>query len=103
MSRMESQLDSNFDIVQAQAFAMTLPMLSRIDAERLYDKADNRLRVLAYDTIESAYRPAYDAEAIAGQSFDEVYPEPPGLEAHRIRMAQIAQQRAASQINREQK
>jgi hypothetical protein len=103
MSRMESQLDVDFEIVEAWAFVSTMAMLNPSDAEHLYDRADNHLRVISYDAIADIYRAAYDESGEERRSFDEVFPEPPGLEAQRIRAARIAQERAARALNQEQK
>jgi hypothetical protein len=101
--RME-QLPKEFDVVAGYAFLRAIQMVGRADAERLYDAAPNRVKRYAYDALRTQYGGVYEKEAeTGGRTFDQVFPEPPGMAEHRAREAQRAQQQAQEQLQKQQR
>ncbi|MFO0836316.1 MAG: hypothetical protein U0638_15215 [Phycisphaerales bacterium] len=85
-SRME-MMDKDFGVVAGVVFAQLCAIVPREQAEALYSRAPDDLRVYAYDLLVDRYKKQMTEEvAKGGQEFDLVFPEPPLLEQHRARM-----------------
>jgi hypothetical protein len=82
--RME-YMDRDFSFVAGTALANMIGVFGPDEAERIYDYTPEDLRRYAYDAIDQRFRQAYEQLAAAELSrpFDEVFPEPAGMEAHR--------------------
>ena len=94
-ARMEF-MDRDFTFVAGTALANMIGMFNPEEAERIYDYAPEDLRRYAYDAIETRYRPYFDelARQNMGRPFDEVFPEPNGMELHRAMIARKQQERS---------
>jgi len=100
-ARLESYMSRDFSEVAGLVFNLFLGVLSIDDAERLYGRADDGLKLYAYDALAQRFRESLDqAGAAGGRKFDLVFPPPPGLEAFReaIRQRQEAADREAPAV-----
>lgn len=93
--RME-YMDRDFSFVAGIALANMIGGFGPDEAERIYDYTPEDLRRYAFDAIEQRFRPAYEQLAAAGLSrpFEEVFPEPAGMEQHRAMLARKFQERS---------
>lgn len=93
-ARMEF-MDRDFSFVAGTALANMISFFGPDEAEQVYDYAPEDLRRYAYDAIVTRFKQTFDEAAAAGFSrpFDQVYPEPPGMEEHRALIARKLQQR----------
>ncbi len=103
-ARMEF-MDRDFSFVAGTALANMIGVFGPQEAEQVYDYTPEDLRRYAYDAIDRQFRRWYDQMAAANLSrpFDEVFPEPPGMEEHRAmvqRKQQERQQRGVQGIGR---
>lgn len=70
------------------------------DAQAIYFSAPDELRVWVYDALVESYKPQIDAEAkIGGKPFDELFPEPEGLQKHREYLARELEKRRKQSTN----
>jgi hypothetical protein len=87
-------LDRDFRIVAGQHFSKLIGVLSLDDAETVYDGAPEDLRRYAYDTIAYRFKGPIDADQTAGgRSFDQIFPEPPGMAEFRVEYERMLQER----------
>ena len=101
--RME-QLPKEWGVVEGYAFLQALAIVGRADAERLYDAAPTRVKRYAYDALRTQFGEVYQQEAAAGgRTFEEVFPEPPGMEQHRLEEATRRAQREQGQLKKQQR
>ena len=97
-----AQLSGDFEVVAGQEFAAMVSILDPDDAEKVYDAAPDslNLRQYAYDILSRNFKTWMDevAKAGAGRPFEKVFMEPPGMDAHRAKMAALmkAQQQGPS-------
>lgn len=98
-------LDPDFRIVAGDAFARIVQMLEIDDASSMFQRAPAALQQFAYDFLAAAWKPEIDklAEAGAGKPFEQLFPEPPGMAAHRAWLGQVAAERAAKRIDLERR
>lgn len=95
LSRMDV-LDPDFRLVAGGFFAQFCTFLTLDDAERLYNNAPNDLKLFAYDVLKDMYKEVVDADTQhGGRPFNQVFPEPQGIEEHRRQMDLL--QKAKSQ------
>lgn len=104
-ARME-YMDRDFTFVAGIALSNMIGALGPEEAEILYTYTPEDLRRYAYQAIEQRFRPGMDELAKAGmvEPFDVIFPEPPGMEAHRARVEQKLidrQQRGVQGIGRD--
>lgn len=90
-----AQMHPEFPVLAGQEFGALLTMLDLDDAERLFDNAPRDLRVWGYDILRIRFQQGMnEVVEFGGRKFEDVFPEPPGLEQHRERMRRLdAQQR----------
>ncbi|MCC6228205.1 MAG: hypothetical protein IT432_03155 [Phycisphaerales bacterium] len=101
-SRME-MMDKDFGVVAGIVFAQLCSIVPREEAEALYARAPEDLRVYAFDLLVERYKKEIDAEvAKGGKPFDVIYPEPALMAEHRAKMEQQAAQMRAIQEKMQQ-
>lgn len=92
-----AQMDPDFKMVLGQEFAAMLGHEVELeDAETLYDRAPDDMRVFGYDVLVERYRPVIDElvkRIPKARAFNQIFPEPRGMAEHRAMM----QQRQAQQ------
>lgn len=82
-ARME-QMPRDFRIVAGDVFMKVIMAMDLDDATRMYRSAPEDLRRYAYDPLVEAYKGYYDRFAQqTGVSFEQAFPEPPGMIEHR--------------------
>lgn len=85
-ARMEL-MDRDFGVVAGVVFAQLCSIVPREQAEALYARAPDDLRVYAFDLLVARFKKDMDAEvAKGGKAFDLVFPEPPLMAQHRQKM-----------------
>jgi len=104
-ARME-YMDRDFTFVAGIALSNMIGALGPEEAEILYTYTPEDLRRYAYQAIEQRFRPGMEELAKAGlvEPFDVIFPEPPGMDAHRARVEQKLlerQQRGVQGIGRD--
>lgn len=94
-ARMEF-MDRDFTFEAGITLAGVIGVLGLDEAEMLYSYAPEDLRRYAYDTIRDRFGTGIDemAELNISEPFDVLFPEPPGMEAHRARIAAKLEQRS---------
>lgn len=105
--RME-QLDSSFPIAAGTMYVQFIMGLSLDDAESVYRRTPNDLRLFAYDALQNQYRAVMTEEETKAKAsgdntvrgFDIIFPQPEGIEAHRAEMAREFAERNKSLENR---
>lgn len=82
-------MDRDFTFVAGLVLTNVVGMLGPEEAETLYNATPEDLRRYAYDAIDTRFRQGITYMAQNGDSepFDILFPEPPGMEAHRARIA----------------
>jgi hypothetical protein len=99
--RME-QLDSDFRLAAGNMFVQFIMTMGLDEAESVYRRAPNDLKLFAYDALQEQYRPMIDEEVrqakasgdeAKARAFDIVFPAPEGLEAHRAEMRRLLESR----------
>ena len=87
-------MDRDFTFVAGLVLTNVIGMLGPEEAEILYGYAPDDLKRYAYDAIEMRFRPALEQIAAEGDgvAFEIMFPEPPGMEAHREFIARKLQQ-----------
>jgi hypothetical protein len=89
-----AQMDPDFGVVVGTEFAALISQLDLDDAERIYDNVENEVRVFGYDALIERFKGALDEQQKnGGRGFAQIFPEPPGLAAHRARMDAMAKKR----------
>lgn len=104
-ARMGDLVDSLERSVEiAIANIMTDPTIPLVDRLTIYNKLPEDQRAMAYDAARERMEAEFNASPLAlAAAFTSVFPEPPGLEAYRLRQAELAQQReAATRARQEQ-
>jgi hypothetical protein len=88
-----AQIDPNFPVLAGSEFAALMMQLNLDDAERLFDRADDALKVWAYDLIKERFGYTLDQLAAqGGRPFEKVFPEPKGMAEHRQYVQQHAKE-----------
>ncbi|NUQ53339.1 MAG: hypothetical protein HUU19_11665 [Phycisphaerales bacterium] len=91
-ARME-MMDKDFGVVAGVVFAQLCAIVPREQAEALYARAPDDLRVYAFDLLVERYKEEIAGEvAKGGKPFDELFPEPPLIAEHRAKMEEKAAQ-----------
>lgn len=92
-----AQMDPDFNMVAGQEFAALVSILDLDDAETVYDAAPNTIRVFGYDVLVQRYREGLDAamKQTGGRTFDQRFPEPPGMAQHRAAMLEYEKKRGS--------
>jgi hypothetical protein len=89
-----AQMDPDFNVVCGAEFSALVTQLDLDDAEKLYDAVPNEIRVFGYDFLVQRYKEALDEQQKGGgRGFDQIFPQPPGIEVHRQRMEELAKRR----------
>lgn len=85
-----AQMDKDFKVVAGSEFALLCMVVDLDKAEAMYDRAPADLKPWAYDLLAERFRAALDetarreqAAGRQGRTFDQIFPEPPGMAAHR--------------------
>jgi hypothetical protein len=97
-------LDPDFRIVAGDTFARIIQLMRVDQASFMFQRAPVDLQQFAYDFLLAAWKPEIDTQAAAGtgRPFGELFPEPPGMEAHRAYLAQVRAEREAKRADLEQ-
>jgi hypothetical protein len=91
-----AQIDPDFGMVVGSEFAAMVGMLDIEDAERLYEGAPETMRVFGYDLLVERFKEVLETVHKLDptkKTFDQTFPEPPGIQEHRRMMAERAKQR----------
>ncbi len=95
MFRMEL-MPSDFRLMAAAVLTGLLGVLDIDDAETLYNNAPEDLRRFAYDRLRELFGPLVaDLQTRGGRSFGRIFPEPAGMEDHRLLMKELQQKEDA--------
>ena len=98
-ARME-WMDRDFPYVAGGVFGATISNLAFDEAALAYDNAPDSLKRYAYDILVERFRDALEQQPTAeGQTFEDLFPEPPGMDAHRAYIAQKERARRASELD----
>ena len=98
------QLEPDFRLLAGTTFARFMTMVPIDYAERAYDIAPPDLRRFAYDVLVVRLKAQLDAEQDArGRGFDEMFPQPNGMNEFREWYTQIMRQRASREREVEQR
>ena len=66
----------------------------------MYSYAPNDLKRFAYDILAARYKPAIEAKTLdLGDPFEVLFPEPPGMDAHRRRMEAREAERSRTDLD----
>ncbi|MCC6661692.1 MAG: hypothetical protein IT437_12490 [Phycisphaerales bacterium] len=96
MSRMDL-MPADFRLLAARVFAELIGTLDPDHAETLYDNAPEDLKRYGYLRIKERFKPTFDELAKeGGRTFDQVFPEPPGMDAFLVEMRQLEAADAAA-------
>lgn len=97
-------LDPDFRIVAGDMFARTIQLMRVDEASSMFLRAPAPLRQFAFDFLVAAWKPNIDEQHDAGlgEPFVTLFPEPPGMLAHRDWLASVAAERRAKRIELEQ-
>jgi hypothetical protein len=89
-----AQVDPDFRVLAGIEFVGFLQRLDVDDAERVYDRAEDTMKVWAFDPMAEYFRPVLAQRAAAGgRPFEKVFPEPRGMAEHRQFLQELAKQR----------
>ncbi|MCG3122116.1 MAG: hypothetical protein GIKADHBN_00493 [Phycisphaerales bacterium] len=101
-SRMEL-IHPDFNVFEGQLFAALAVGLGFDEAQLMYGRAPDDLRVYAYDLLVERYKVLVDEAAKqGGKEFDIMFPEPYGLEAHRAKMAREREREREREMRNQQ-
>ncbi len=83
----------DFDFGVGQEFASFVSILELDDAQRVYAAAPDSLKLYSYDTFVQMFKENQDElhKAGAAKSFDDIFPAPLGIEAHREKVKRQAE------------
>jgi hypothetical protein len=110
-ARMEV-LSRDFRFVAGPLFADFCARLEIDDAESVFGRAPEDLQVFAYDLIAERFRPMFESRAKGESSgsssqvqrtFEQAFPEPPGMAAYRATIEEVERLRLLQTPNVEQK
>ncbi len=104
-----AQLDEDWNFIAGTMFYQFMQTVGMSegayneDAQSVYLAAPDELRVWVYDELVDAYKPMVDEEVkVGGKPFDELFPQPEGLNAHRAYVLRELERRAPRNQNVEQ-
>lgn len=98
-ARME-WMDSDFQYVAGGVFAGTLDNLAFDEAALAYSYAPDSLKRYAYDILAERFADALTVETVGeGETFADKFPEPPGMAAFRVKIAEKERQRRESDVD----
>lgn len=76
------QWPPDFEFAAGTRFGMLMQSLSLDEAEQMYDRAPVSLKQYAFDSLVRQWKEGLDmAKTEGGRGFDEVFPEPDGMDA----------------------
>lgn len=99
-ARMEF-MDRSFPFLAGNIFTNILATLGPEEAEMLYGNAPDDLKRYAYDALVTRFKDYLDEQHEKGnieEDFDTIFPEPDGMEQHRIRYERELQRRQEQNI-----
>lgn len=99
-ARMEF-MDRSFPFLAGNIFTNILSTLGPQEAETLYANAPEDLKRYAYDALVTRFKDYLDEQHAQGNieaDFDTIFPEPDGMEQHRIRYERELQRRQEQNI-----
>jgi hypothetical protein len=103
MARMDL-LPADFRLLAARVFAELVSVLDPEHAEAMYDNAPEELRRYGYARLREKFKPLFDELSRGGgRTFEQVFPEPPGMEAFAVEMQRLADEESARRPNAELK
>ena len=98
-ARME-WMDRDFQFVAGGVFAGTIDNLAFDEASLAYSYAPESLQRFAYDILAERFSDALSADNVGeGETFADQFPEPEGMAAFRVRLAEKERQRRASDVD----
>jgi hypothetical protein len=98
-ARMEF-MDRDFRYVAGGVFAATIDSLAFDEAALAYSYAPDSLKQYAYDMLAERFRTALnESPTEEGQTFEDLFPEPPGMEQFRAYLAQKERERRESDVD----
>ncbi|MEN0021128.1 MAG: hypothetical protein AAF747_09625, partial [Planctomycetota bacterium] len=82
-------------------FAQFLSQLPLEDMSVMYNNAPEGLRQWPYDQLRAGLKPGIDedAEQFGSETFDQLFPEPPGMAEHRARLQQRREEQLRNQLD----
>lgn len=95
------QMPADFALMSGGVFAQFITGLSLDDAQLLYSRAPDSLRLYAYDPLKAQLAAQFEeGQRIVDKPFDVLFPPPPGLDQHRARIQSLIEeaQRGRGQI-----
>ena len=97
MSRMDL-LPANFRLLAARVFAELIGVLDPEHAETMYDNAPEELKRYGYARVREQFKPLFDElSKSGGRTFEQVFPEPPGMEVFAVEMQRLADEESSRQ------
>ena len=99
-ARMEF-MDRDFAFLAGNIFTNLLAQLGPREAEILYGNAPDDLKRYAYDALVIRFKEYINtqhAQGIIDDDFDTIFPEPPGMEQHRIEYQRKLEERDSKQV-----
>ena len=99
------QWPPDFEFAAGNRFALLMQTLSLDEAEQMYERAPESLKQYAYDVLANHWKEGLDmAKSAGGRSFDEVFPEPAGMDAfHRDYQRKLTEWQDSANVKVEQK
>ncbi|MBM4108527.1 MAG: hypothetical protein FJ255_06905 [Phycisphaerae bacterium] len=87
------QMPADFGLMAGGVFAQFITGLSLDDARLLYSRAPDSLRVYAYDPLKAQVGQQFEeGQRVVDKPFDTLFPPPPGLEQHRVRLRALLEE-----------
>lgn len=97
-------LDRDFRFIAGQVFASLISVLPIDDAVTMYNRAPEDLQVFAYDYLKDNWKPAIDkAGGAKGMSFEELFPEPAGMDAYHAYLEKRRKEQEANRVDLQRK
>ena len=99
------QWPPDFEFAAGSRFSLLMQTLSLDEAEQMYERAPESLKQYAFDALKNHWKEGLDmAKANGGRGFDEIFPEPPGMDAfHKDYERKLNEWQNAAKVNIEQK
>jgi len=92
VARME-QMNRDFRVYSGQVLGVILSSVGLGDAVTMYNNAPPDLQGFVYDMLKQTLGPGLDAtKKQGGKGFDDLFPEPPGIEQIRAELQQAARE-----------
>lgn len=99
------QWPPDFEFAAGTRFSLLMQTMSLDEAEQMYERAPESLKQYAYDALRNHWKEGLDmAKTSGGRGFDEVFPEPDGMDAfHREYQRMLTAWKESTDVKIEQK